>query len=326
MKESHSPTIIIAEAGINHNGDMDIARKLIEAAHYAGADYIKFQSYVPEKLYIKSDPGYEECKKWHLTFDQQAELKKYCDEVGIKFLSTPFDEESVDFLCELGVDYLKIPSGEMTNLPLLEYIVEKKKPVILSTGAATHDEIVDAVVLLGTKPELPVIMHCVSLYPAPYNALNLRFIHTLQHTFVDYPIGYSDHSIGGRAAIVAVARGAVMIEKHITLDRTMDGPDHESSMEPGQFAKLVKKIRETEEVLGDWWKDISEAELAARDQARRSIVTSRPIEEGERFTLDNLATKRPGTGISPMEINDVIGKVATRHILADTILTWSMIT
>jgi N,N'-diacetyllegionaminate synthase len=320
VKESPSPTIIIAEAGINHNGSMDTAKKLIVSAYRAGADYVKFQTYIPEKLYIKSSPGYEECKKWHLSFDQQAELKKYCDKTGIKFLSTPFDEESVDFLCELGVDYLKIPSGEITNLPLIEHIARKKKPVILSTGMATFDETSDAVGVLGKL----VIMHCVSLYPAPYKTLHLRYMRTLQEAF-DCPVGFSDHSIGSRAAIAAVAMGASMIEKHVTLDRTMDGPDHAASMDIYEFRKLVKRIREVEKVLGREWKDIGHAELNMRDNARKSIVTGRPIEKGERFALDNLTTKRPGTGISPMEINDVIGKVATRHIPADTILTWLMV-
>lgn len=323
---------VIAEAGVNHNGSLDLAKRLAVAAKEAGADCVKFQTFVPENLVTdqaamaeyqkentkKSSSQLEMLKKIALSFDEFCKLKAYCEEIGILFLSTPFDLESIAFLEKLGVPFWKIPSGEITNYPYLRAIARTKKPVVLSTGMSTISEIEAAVAVLkryGTKDIS--LLHCTTEYPAPFEEINLKAIQTLKKHF-QMPVGYSDHTEGILAPLVASGLGARIIEKHFTLDRTMEGPDHKASLEPGELTEMVRQLRLVEQMLkGSGMKQCAESEKRNLAVARKSIVAKETIREGERFTEGNLTAKRPGDGLNPMKWEDVIGRTAKRTFYKD---------
>lgn len=339
-------TIIIAEAGVNHNGDFETAKKMIDAAKEAGADYVKFQTAVPELVisvfaeqaeYQKENTGIVEsqldmCRRIHLPLSAYRKLSDYCKEVGIGFMSTPFDLTSIELLAEIGQDYFKIPSGEITNLPYLRKIAEKGIPVMLSTGMATIPEIEVALKVLtgehhstpaGFKPKLTyndiIVFHCNTQYPTPYKDINLRAIQTMaEELFVK--TGFSDHSLGIEAPIAAVAMGACVIEKHFTLSREMAGPDHKASLEPAELKAMISSIRHVEEALGDGVKRVTDSERPNITIARKSIVAIRPIKKGEILTEDNIYVKRPGNGVSPMLWDHAIGSKAIRDFAPDELI------
>jgi N,N'-diacetyllegionaminate synthase len=329
-------TFIIAEAGVNHNGSIEIAKKMIEVAKECGADAIKFQTFKAEKVISKyapkaeyqkqttgeTDSQLEMVKKLELSFDDFVALKEYCDKLNIMFLSTPFDFESIDFLNDLGLEIFKIPSGEITNLPYLEKIGKLGKKVILSTGMADLGEIEDALDILtscGTKKEDITILHCNTEYPTPYEDVNLLAMLTIKEAF-KVKVGYSDHTLGIEIPIAAVALGASVIEKHFTLDKNMEGPDHKASLEPHELKAMIDAIRNIEKALGNGIKKPSKSELKNKDIVRKSIVAKREIKKGEIFTEDNITVKRPGTGISPMRWYEVLGKVAPKDYKEDELI------
>ena len=334
--KSHQQPIIIAEVGVNHNGSISIAKQLIDVAVSAGADIVKFQSFKATELVTsqaslasyqientKSDQSQlSMLKELELSADQFKELSEYCEVSGIEFLSTAFDKFSLDFLIDLGVKRVKVPSGELTNFPYLVYVAAKRLPVILSTGMATLDEVYQSADVL-VKNGLPnghlTILHCTSNYPAKPNELNMLAMKTLKKE-LDFRIGYSDHSLGENAAIMAVALGAQIIEKHITLDRKMPGPDHLASMEPIDFKNYVSAIRRAFASMGDGIKKPSITEVENALLVRKSIVASRAIQEGEKFSENNITTKRPGSGLSPMLWEHVIGKRAIRNFSVDDMI------
>lgn len=328
--------IIIAEAGVNHNGDFGLACQMVTAAKKAGADYVKFQTAVPELVisevapkaeYQKETTGAEEsqlemCRKIHLKLSDYAPLKRYCDEVGIGFMSTPFDLVSIDCLAEIGMDYWKIPSGEMTNLPYLRKIAKKGGRVILSTGMSTLPEVETAVEVLekGGIPRTDIILlHCTTQYPTPFEAVNLRAMDALR-TLGCRSVGYSDHTQGIAVPVAAVALGASVIEKHFTLDRTLPGPDQKASLEPDELRRMVDEIREIELALGSGEKLVADVERPNIEVARKSIVAACHISKGEVFTEDNITVKRPGSGISPMMWDSVIGRQSPRDFEADSLI------
>lgn len=327
-------TLIIAEAGVNHNGELDLAFKLIDAAAKAGADYVKFQTwksenviskYAPKAKYQKETTGVEESmlemeKKLEFPFKNFLRLKDHCYKADIGFMSTPFDIESANFLFSIGVDIIKIPSGEITNLPLLEVIAEHCCPIILSTGMSEIHEIEDAINILNSKGKKDItLLHCNTQYPTPMRDVNLRAMQTLNARFA-LPVGLSDHTVGIEVPIAAVALGAEVIEKHFTLSREMVGPDHKASIEPDQLCSMVKSIRNIELAFGSGEKHVTESERENITVARKSIVASKLILEGEVFTLDNITTKRPGIGISPMMWYTVLGRVANRDFNEDELI------
>ncbi len=329
--------IIIAEAGVNHNGNLEMARQMVREARKAGADYVKFQTAVPELVistfapnaeYQKETTGNDQsqlemCKAIHLPLSDYAGLEQLCREEGIGFMSTPFDLVSIDCLAELDMDYWKIPSGEITNLPYLRKIGALGAKIIMSTGMATLDEVEYAVKVLedsGTPRSNIWLLHCTTQYPAPYESVNLRAMDALA-TLGCAGVGYSDHTIGTDVAVAAVARGARIVEKHFTLDCKLPGPDHRASLEPAQLAELVAAIRRTEAALGNGIKEAADAERPNIDIARKSIVAARDIAKGEVFSEENLACKRPGGGISPMRWDEVVGQAATRAFVADELIT-----
>ena len=317
-------TLIIAEAGVNHNGSLILAKKLIEAAAEAGADYVKFQTFKTENLVSrvaqkaayqrknlsnKDDSQFSMLKKLELSPKQHGELITYSQECNIQFLSTAFDLDSIDFLSMLHLGIWKIPSGEITNYPYLKRIALKKEPVILSTGMSEIEEIEDAISVLlkyGLQQKQITLLHCNTEYPTPMEDVNLRAMQELGKHF-GMSIGYSDHTQGIEVPIAAVSLGATVIEKHFTLDRTMEGPDHQASLEPSELKTMINAIRNIEKALGDGIKRVSASEQKNRSIARKSIVASRRIEEGEILTEDNLAVKRPGNGLSPMLWEKVLG-------------------
>ncbi len=325
--------MIIAEAGVNHNGKVSIAKRLINEAKKAGADVVKFQTFDSAKLasksavmaeYQKTNLGIEESQETMLSRlmlrkEDYVELADYCSRVGIKFLSTPFDIDSVRFLNELQ-DIWKIPSGEITNYPYLVEIAKTGKDVILSTGMSTMDEVDAALSVLrynGTKSV--VLLHCTTNYPTPMSDVNLRAMLTMRdHCGCD--VGYSDHTRGIEVPIAAVAMGASVIEKHFTVDRTMEGPDHRASLEPYELAEMIKAIRNIESAMGNGEKSPSESEIKNKEVVRKSIVAARDIKIGEIFTEDNIETKRPGTGISPMRWEEVLGSKAIRDFHKDELI------
>lgn len=325
-------TFIIAEAGDNHNGDINLAYKLIDCAKEAGADAVKFQTFVTEDIicqdaqmaeYQKKNIGVEESqfdmvKKLELSFEQFKELKAYCDKIGIKFMTTAFDLKSVDFVAnELKLDIFKIPSGEITNYPYLVKIAKTKKPVLLSTGMASLDEIEQTIkVLKDNGTEQIILLQCTTEYPAPLDSVNLLAMKTMQDKF-GCDIGYSDHTKGIKVSLYAVAMGATVIEKHFTLDKNLPGPDHKASLEPQELKDLVDGVRELEIIMGDGIKRAQTAEIKNISIARKSIVAAKNIKKGEIFSAENLACKRPGDGISPMRWNDIVGKVAARDYKMD---------
>jgi N,N'-diacetyllegionaminate synthase len=324
-------TFIIAEAGVNHNGSVELAEKLIDEAKAAGCDAVKFQTFIAENAisktakkaeYQKKLTGTEESqlemiKKLELSFEAFRELKKYCDLREIKFLSTPFDLGSVDFLASLGVECFKVPSGEIVNLPLLRRIASHQKKVILSTGMATLDEVRAAINIL--QPCETALLHCTTEYPCPYNEVNLRAMQTLKQEF-NLEVGYSDHTEGIEVSTAAVAMGAAIIEKHFTLDKNMYGPDHKASANPHELRQMVAAIRHIEQAFGDGEKKPSPGELRNIPVVRKSIFAKRNIKKGDFFSKDNLTTKRPGTGISPMRWDEIIGSVAKKDYLEDELI------
>lgn len=326
-------TLIIAEAGVNHNGSLERAKKLVEVAKECGADIIKFQTAKLDSLvsktakmadYQKANTGVVESqkemlRKLLLSFEDFVEIADYCKEVGIQFLSTPFDIESVKFLNTMQ-DIWKVPSGEITNYPYLVEIAKTKKEVILSTGMATLDEISDAVRVLkenGT-PDI-TILHCTTEYPAPIAEVNLKAMGMLKEKF-GYPVGYSDHTQGIEIDLAAAALGATVIEKHFTLDKNLPGPDHKASLEPAELKAMVEGIRKIELALGVPEKQPSQIELKNRAVARKSIVAAKNIKKGEVLTEANITTKRPGNGLSPMKWLDVIGTKAVRNFEEDELI------
>ena len=326
--------LIIAEAGVNHNGSKELAKQMITKAKIAGVDYVKFQTFVPENLvsknaskaeYQKETTGADESqlqmlKNLALTEADFIELKEYCNEVGVGFISTPFDLDSLEFLETLDMDFWKVPSGEITNLPYLEAIARTGRKVIMSTGMCEIEEIEQAVAILeknGTK-EI-VLLHCNTQYPTPYEDVNLLAMKNIADV-THKEVGYSDHTIGIEVPVAAVALGATVIEKHFTLDKNMEGPDHRASLEPDELNAMVKAIRNIEKSIGDGNKRRTESERKNCEVARKSIVAKRDIRAGEEFTVENLTVKRPGTGISPMKWYDIIGTKATRDYLADEVI------
>lgn len=326
--------LIIAEAGVNHNGSIEIAKKLIDCASIAGCDVVKFQTFKAENLavqnaskapYQKVTTGSDESqldmlKKLELPYDFHKELIEYAKSKNIMFLSTPFDVESVDFLDNLGMKLFKIPSGEVTNYPVLRAIGKTGKPVILSTGNSEINEIRDSINVLKKFGTSKIsLLHCNSEYPTPLEDVNLNAMLTLKNEF-GLDVGYSDHTTGFETAIAATALGAKIYEKHFTLDRTMQGPDHKASLEPDELIKLVRFIRNTEKLLGDGKKIPSKSEIKNREVARKSIVAKCDIKAGETLTEENLTTKRPATGLSPMRWEDVLGKTAIKNFLKDDLI------
>ena len=324
---------IIAEAGVNHNGSAAVARKMIDVAKTAGADAVKFQTFKAEAVISKLAPKAEYQKKTTGEHESQLEMAKklefginvhkelinYCKKKGILFLSTPFDLESIDLLNELGLGIIKIPSGEITNLPYLRKIGGLKKEIILSTGMSDLDEIKEALDVLtkaGTLKENISILHCNTEYPTPMKDVDLLAMLTIRDTF-KLKVGYSDHTLGIEIPVAAVALGASVIEKHFTLDRNMKGPDHRASLEPCELKTMVKAIRNVEIALGDGIKKISPSEFKNRLIARKSIIAARDIRKGEVFREGNITSKRPGTGLSPMEWNKIIGRIAKRDFKKD---------
>ena len=325
---------IIAEAGVNHNGDYALACRLADAAKAAGADCVKFQTFVSENIvscrakkaeYQKAATGGGESqldmlKKLELSFDDFIRLKAYCDGIGIAFLSTPFDFESIDFLNMIEMPFWKVPSGEVTNLPYLLAIAKTKKPVVMSTGMCELEEIQTAVDILKENgaPRI-TLLHCNTEYPTPYGDVNLRAMETLRQRF-GVEVGYSDHTQGIEVPIAAAALGASVIEKHFTLDRTMEGPDHRASLEPSELAAMVSSIRHIEQALGNGEKAASPSERKNLPIARKSIVARRAIGKGEPLTEENITVKRPGSGISPMRWFDVLGTRAVRDFEEDELI------
>ncbi len=326
--------LIIAEVGVNHNGNLEIAKKLVDMAYEAGADIVKFQTANLNSLVTKNAPMAEYqkenmqvslsqvdmLKKLLLSYDDFKELSKYCQKIGIQFLSTPFDIESIEFLYNMGCKIWKIPSGEITNLPYLERIAKTHQPVILSTGMSTIEEIRAAIdVLKNNSSGAITLLHCTTAYPAPYDDINLRAMQTLRDEF-NCEVGYSDHTMGYEIAIAAVALGANVIEKHFTLDRNMIGPDHKASLEPEELKRMIFAIRHVEKALGSSEKRPSLSEVGNMQIVRKSIVAKRDILKGEILSTENITTKRPGSGISPMRWYEVIGTLATRDFKEDDLI------
>jgi N,N'-diacetyllegionaminate synthase len=333
----NNKVLIIAEAGVNHNGNYDLAIKLIDEAKKAGADIVKFQTAVPELVmskfaekadYQKVSTGEGEsqlamAKKIHLPLDAYKSLQKYCNEVGIEFLSTPFDMVSIDVLIELNQRIFKIPSGEITNLPYLRKIGSLGTEIIISTGMANLQEIEDAIKVLidaGTKKDQITVLHCNTEYPTPMHDVNLRAMNTIQEK-LGVKVGYSDHTKGIEVPIAAVALGATVIEKHFTLDKNMEGPDHQASLEPHELKAMVEAIRNVEiAISGSGIKETTESERKNMVIARKSILAAKDIKKGDVFDENNLIVKRPGNGINPMRWDEILGKTAIRDFQADELI------
>ena len=326
-------TFIIAEAGVNHNGQFDLACQLIDAAKNAGADCVKFQTFRSQNLvsgraqkaaYQQEATGTgtqaEMLKKLELSSEEFLALRDYCEKVGISFLSTPFDLESIEFLHSVSMPFWKIPSGEVTNLPYLEAIAKTRKPVVMSTGMCDIDEITKAIKVLRDNGTTEIrLLQCNTEYPTPFEDVNLRAMLAMKKIF-GLDVGYSDHTKGIEVPIAAVALGATIIEKHFTLDRTMDGPDHKASLEPDELAAMVDGIRNVEKALGKEEKAPSPSEKKNLEVARKSIVAKTRIKRGEELTIQNITTKRPGNGISPMHWYEVLGSIAIRDFEEDDLI------
>ena len=319
----NNPVFTIAEAGVNHNGSLEIAKQMIAVAKDAGCDAIKFQSFTTKNLLsnaVSNDvfgmlQGLELSRKSHII------LSEYAHKLDIIFLSTPFDEENADMLERLGMPAFKIPSGELTNHPLLEHIARKKKPILLSCGMANMEEITEAVEIIRRENPQLILLQCTTSYPCPFEEANLMVIQSLCHAF-GLLVGYSDHTLGTTAAIVAITLGARVIEKHFTLDTTLPGPDHKASVEPAQLKELVQRIRETEQCLGQAIKVITPSEITARQQVRKGITAKRAIAQGEIITSEMICMKRPAIGILPAQIDLIIGKKARVDIAEDEPIVW----
>ena len=332
--------IIIAEAGVNHNGDYENAKKLISAAANAGADYVKFQTFKADKLVSKDaqkaeyqkanlkedgDSQYDMLKKLEMSEAWHYDLIKYANDCGIKFLSTGFDEDSIDFLDSLNIDLFKVPSGEITNKPYLEHIAKKGKPIVISTGMSNMQEIKDAVEVIQNhqidKNKI-TILHCNTEYPTPMQDVNLLAMKTIQKE-LGVQVGYSDHTLGTEVPIAAVALGAVLIEKHFTLDRNMIGPDHLASLTPDELKQMVTSIRNIElAISGNGVKEASESEKKNNNIARKSIHIKNDLKSGHIINMDDLIMKRPGDGISPMQIDQIVGKKTLSDLKKNNKLTF----
>jgi N-acetylneuraminate synthase len=338
INKTNSKALFIAEAGINHDGDVEKAKKLVDIAVQTKADYVKFQSFRSEKLVTQNaltssyiDEGSKKgesfadlLKRLEMSVEDHHVLKDYCNKKDIKFLSTAFDEESFDLLFSFGSDVVKVASGDLTNIPFLRYRAKHNLPMIVSTGMATLGEIEEAVdaIVIKEGNEKIILMHCISWYPAEINTANLRFMDTLRSAF-GFPVGFSDHTLGINMSIAARAMGALVLEKHFTLDTKQFGPDHAASLNPIELEKLVRGIREVEAGLGSTVRKFDEKEVGQRKVHRRSLVVKNNINAGEEFTPENLTIKRPGTGIKPKYWYDVIGKTAKSRLEIDHLITWS---
>jgi|SRR5690554_1140693 len=334
MKEK---VIIIAEAGVNHNGDIELAKQLIDVAAESGVDYVKFQTFKADKLVTKSaaraeyqntntkntDSQYEMLKKLELSEADHLELMAYCNKRNVKFLSTGFDLDSLKFLADIGIKLAKIPSGEITNLPYLESVAELFSDIVLSTGMANIQEVKDAYEVLlksGANPKNITILHCNTEYPTPMKDVNLKAMLHIKDE-LDTVVGYSDHTLGIEVPIAAVALGARLIEKHFTLDRNLPGPDHRASLEPQELKTMVAAIRNIEVAIsGSAIKEPSPSELKNKPIARKSIVASKVIKKGDLFTEQNITIKRPGTGVSPMKWKELLGSIATKDYIEDQLI------
>lgn len=329
-------TLIIAEAGVNHNGDIRLAKRLIEVASESQVDVVKFQTFQTSRLvtkdakkaeyqssvYAESESQFEMLQKLELNEGQHKELKNLANSKNLEFLSTGFDIESLQMLISLGIERIKIPSGEITNLPYLRFIASQKKKIILSTGMSTLKEIESALSVLelgGAKHEDITVLHCTTSYPTKMDEVNLNAMVSIGKEF-DVKIGYSDHTQGTEVSIAAVALGATIIEKHFTLDRNLPGPDHKASLQPDELTVLVRGIRNIEVALGDGVKRPMKSELANLHASRKSLVARQRIQKGEIFSMDNLAVKRPGSGISPMELESIIGTAANKNYEVDDLI------
>ena len=329
-------TLIIAEAGVNHNGDLDLARRLIDAAAEAGADWVKFQTFSADRMVTThagkadyqtrttdaAESQYTMIRRLELTRDMHVALIAHCRQRGIQFSSTGFDPQSIDMLAELGLDCFKIPSGEITNLPYLRHVARYGKTVILSTGMATLGEIEAALDVLehgGTPRSRITVLHCNTEYPTPMVDVNLRAMLAIGDAF-GVAVGYSDHTSGIEIPIAAAALGATVIEKHFTLDRNLPGPDHKASLEPAELKVMVDAIRNIEQALGDGIKRPTASESKNKPIARKSLVAARSIKAGEVFSAANLTVKRPGTGLSPMRWDEVLGRKAPRDFAPDELI------
>jgi N-acetylneuraminate synthase len=328
---------VIAEAGVNHNGDIALALELCDAAREAGADAVKFQTFRAEDLVVPGAPtaqyqsrqtGQQDqfamLRGLELSPQQHAQIRAHCERIGIEFFSTPFSTAAVDQLVSLGVRRLKLPSGELTHRALVEHAAATRLPLIVSTGMATLDEAREALSWIAAARgglEGVTLMHCTSAYPAPDETLNLRAVVTMSRD-LDVPVGYSDHSLGIEAALAAVALGAVAVEKHLTLDRALPGPDHAASLEPADFTRMVAGIRRVSAMLGDGVKAPRPEEQDAARVARRSIVAAVPIAKGTRIAGDMLACRRPATGIAPRDWEQVVGSIALEDIAAGCLIEW----
>lgn len=325
---------IIAEAGVNHNGNIEIARKLVDEAVLAGADAVKFQTFKAENLVCKdakkaayqmettdsSESHFDMLKKLELTPEMHRELIQYCAEKNIMFLSTPFDIDSLRYLTECGIEIIKIPSGEITSYPYLREVGRTGKPVILSSGMSRLEEIQDAINVLREYGSSEItVLHCNTEYPTPYVDVNLKAMLTIKEK-LGVDVGYSDHTPGIEVSVAAAALGAAVVEKHFTLDKNMEGPDHKASLEPDELREMIRQIRNIEAALGNGQKVPSDSERKNIEIVRKSIVAKRDIKQGDVFTEDNLTTKRPGSGICPMRWNEMIGQKAVRDFAADELI------
>jgi N,N'-diacetyllegionaminate synthase len=329
-------TLIIAEAGVNHNGDLEMARRLVEVAAQAGADFVKFQTFKADRLVTRQaakaeyqrqltaddESQYDMIRRLELTPEMHIALIEHCASQGIRFLSTGFDIESLNMLAEFGIPIFKVPSGEITNLPYLQHVGRIGKQVILSTGMADMAEIgaaLDALEQAGAQRQEITVLHCNTEYPTPMRDVNLRAMLSIRDAF-GVQVGYSDHSAGIEVSLAAVALGATVIEKHFTLDRQLPGPDHQASLEPDELKTLVAGIRNIELALGDGTKHPSPSEAKNIPIVRKSLVAARSIRAGEPFSRENLAVKRPGTGVSPMRLDEVLGRLAKRDFQPDELI------
>jgi N-acetylneuraminate synthase len=332
-------TFIIAEAGVNHNGSIDLALQLVDAAHASGADAVKFQTFRADRLATQAAPkaAYQK-RKTAAAESQFAMLKRleldakahrllinHCRKLGIQFLSSPFDRPSADLLVALGVPLLKVPSGEITNLPFLGHLARQSLPLIVSTGMSTLGEVEEAVKVLRTAGAKKLtLLHCVTEYPTPYAEVNLRAMLTLKTAF-GLPVGYSDHTPGIEIAVAAVALGAVVIEKHFTLDRSLPGPDHAASLEPAELRQMVSAIRNVEAALGTGLKAPAPCELPNIPVARKSVVATRSLRAGHRLAARDLAIKRPGNGLAPKFLPALVGRLLRTNVAKDEVMTWKLL-
>jgi len=333
------PVFIIAEAGVNHNGNLEMAKQLVDAAVEAGADAVKFQTFKAENVVLKTAPKaryqkettdvaesqYEMLKKLELTEQDFAELMNYCDQKGILFMSTPHDQDSIDTLDDLGVSVFKVGSGDIANIPYLKHMARKGKPIVLSTGMSYLSEVDEAVRLIQEAGnEQLILLHCVSNYPAGVSDVNLHAMETMRKAF-GVPVGYSDHTLGIEIPLAAAAMGACVIEKHFTLDRDLPGPDHRASLEPDELKAMVEGIRNVEKALGDGRKGPVASEANTADVARKSLVAARDITKGTILSEEWIAVKRPGTGLPPSLLKYIVGRKARESISAGTLLTLDMV-